>query len=157
MEALRALADRFRMSLTSTALRALLFVEQPCAFVLIKRGAIDWCACSEGWDVYLHRRAPVPARIDIEASRKGVTVPATAWGDGHEDALVKQFAIAARDEDVVPRLARARHRRARSRGCCYPATLPMRTSVVGWIVRGAKERRRRRESEHAIGKSLLLA
>jgi hypothetical protein len=57
---LRALASRFDVSLSSTALRALQFVGVPCAFVVVVGGVVDWWACSAGWDVYVHRKTRVP-------------------------------------------------------------------------------------------------
>jgi Zn-dependent peptidase ImmA (M78 family) len=49
MDRLRAMADRFDVDLAAAGLRALLYVERPCAMVVARGGVVDWVACSEGW------------------------------------------------------------------------------------------------------------
>jgi hypothetical protein len=91
---LRAMAARFQVDLTAAALRALLYVEQPCAVVVAKGGIVDWVACSEGWDVYLRRKRPLPegsaaAAVAGNGARggatgageRGIACAARVWGE----------------------------------------------------------------------------
>ena len=105
---LRAMASHFDVSLTATALRALQFVTTPCAFVVAKAGQVSWWACSEGWDVYVHRRAAIPERTASAAAARGVDVPrggvavaGAAWGDVVGDVELREEVLAAKGEDVV--------------------------------------------------------
>jgi hypothetical protein len=95
MTELRAMADRFEVDVTTAGLRALLYVEAPCAIVVAKGGVVEWVACSEGWDLYLRRKAPLPegsaaarfangARVDARGG--GVECDASVWGGRRESA-----------------------------------------------------------------------
>jgi hypothetical protein len=108
LDALRDLSDRASMSLTATAMRALLFVEVPCAFVLVERGLVSWCACSEGWDVYIHRRAAVPEGTATAAVLRtgqqrvgGVRALGSAWGEAENGVEIVEHAHYAKDVDVA--------------------------------------------------------
>jgi hypothetical protein len=87
--ALRDLAATFGMSLTATALRALLFVDEPCALVGVARGKVDWWACSRGWSVHIHRKADVREPASI---RRGV-IAGSAWGDDEEGSRLRQWSV----------------------------------------------------------------
>ena len=108
LDELRAMASYFRGSLTATALRALVFARTPSAFVVSKQGRVAWCACSEGWDVYIHRRAPLHERTaahaagrGVDTPREGIAVDGKAWGDARGDVELREWALHAASEDVV--------------------------------------------------------
>jgi IrrE N-terminal-like domain len=88
MRELRAMADRFEVDLAAAALRALLYVEEPCAVVVAKGGVVDWVACSEGWDLYLRRKRPLPEGSAAATVARGGTCAeggmvcaARVWGE----------------------------------------------------------------------------
>ena len=108
LEELRAMASYFRASLTATALRALVFARTPSAFVVSREGRVAWCACSEGWDVYIHRKAPLHESTAAHAAGRGALVPGEGvairgkvWGDARGDVELREWALAAANEDVV--------------------------------------------------------
>jgi hypothetical protein len=88
IRAVQAMADRFGVDLAAAAMRALLYVEHPCALVVAKGGIVAWVACSEGWDLYLRRKRPLPdgsaaaaAARGGRGARDGIVCDARVWGE----------------------------------------------------------------------------
>jgi IrrE N-terminal-like domain len=125
---LRAMAERFDVDVAAAALRALLYVEVPCAMVVAKGGVVDWVACSEGWDLYLRRKAALPeasaaARVvnggRLDARGGGVECDANVWGGRRESEGKSDEAPA-----IVGSVREYVHRDERT------------GAVIAWLVRG---------------------
>jgi hypothetical protein len=74
LDAVQALARTFRASLTSTALRALVFTDTPCALVHATGGVVDWWACSASFRGKVRRRARVEDAWPSDSVVRGETV-----------------------------------------------------------------------------------
>jgi Zn-dependent peptidase ImmA (M78 family) len=97
-----AIAAYFRVSLEAAALRALLFVTRPCAVVVAVEGRVAWWAASEGFSVYVHRKAPLPdgtaaARVARGgAAAAGERIRGACWGEETRGAVeLTEHALAA--------------------------------------------------------------
>ena len=94
---LEAMAAHYRVPLEAAALRALLWVNEPCALVVAEHGRVAWCAYSEGWSVYVHRKAPLPEGTGA-ARVAGERVRGAAWGEQTRGAVeVTEHAVVSRE------------------------------------------------------------
>jgi Zn-dependent peptidase ImmA (M78 family) len=90
LDAIEHAAACFGVEPEAAALRALPWIRTPCALVVAIEGRVAWWACSEGWSVYIHRKAPIPARTAAArvATHLADRLAGGAWGEELRGAVV---------------------------------------------------------------------
>jgi Zn-dependent peptidase ImmA (M78 family) len=92
------LAEEFSTSLTSTALRFVLFAPEPCAVVHSTKGLVDWLDWSPNFRVAIRKRTKLDGRTyagDLFAGKavddRPSQVDADAWGDSSWSSDIDLF------------------------------------------------------------------
>jgi len=102
MDSIIELADKFRTTLTATALRYVQLSPEPCAVAISKDGVIKWYSKSPGFDFHIKVGENL-GKSTVEAASNPAKVPASAWlaGDIDEHALIYEQSLTLRGYGVM--------------------------------------------------------